>query len=123
MGQPISHKKYWLAAALGWWAITLWLLTLPGSKIPHEDWYDLVQVDKWVHFAFFFAFVWLFFKALTRYKWLVITTFTAIAYGIAIEFVQKYCVINRSFDVWDIAADTVGAVTAFVYCKKQAVRY
>lgn len=31
-------------------------------------------------------------------------------YGIAMEFVQRYCVSNRSFDIWDIAADGAGCV-------------
>ena len=34
-----------------------------------------------------------------------------LAYGIGMEFVQKYCIANRSFDLGDIIADGVGGVT------------
>jgi VanZ family protein len=29
------------------------------------------------------------------------------------EFVQKYCVVNRSFDIGDIIADSIGAILGF----------
>ncbi len=31
-------------------------------------------------------------------------------YGIAMEFVQRYLVVNRSFDITDILADALGSV-------------
>ena len=38
-----------------------------------------------------------------------------LAYGIGMEFVQKYLVINRSFDGGDIIADMAGCTAGFVY--------
>jgi VanZ family protein len=114
-----KRNKVWLIPAFAWWAITFWLLTLPGSKIPHEDWYDIVQVDKWVHFAFFFTWVVLFVLALRTRTWLISITVAAILYGIAIEFIQKYCIVNRSFDLWDVMADGVGAIAAYFTAKKK----
>ena len=38
------------------------------------------------------------------------------AYGIAMEFVQKYFIPFRSFDVGDIVADAAGCGIGLVYC-------
>jgi VanZ family protein len=38
-----------------------------------------------------------------------------LAYGIAMEFVQKYFIPNRSFDVGDIIADAAGCIGGVVY--------
>jgi VanZ family protein len=40
-------------------------------------------------------------------------------WGLTTEFIQKYLVINRSFDLLDWAADSVGAVVACIYCWKK----
>ena len=48
----------------------------------------------------------------------ILIGFLALAYGIAIEFVQKYFIPNRSFDVWDILADGLGCIAAIVISNK-----
>lgn len=39
----------------------------------------------------------------------ILISMLALAYGIAMEFVQKNYIPNRSFDVYDIVADGVGS--------------
>ena len=39
-------------------------------------------------------------------------------YGIAMEFVQKYFVPNRSFEIGDIIADTIGSIAGFMVATK-----
>jgi len=39
-------------------------------------------------------------------------------YGIAMEFVQKYWIPNRSFDIGDIIADTIGSIAGLVFATK-----
>ena len=41
-------------------------------------------------------------------------------YGIAMEFVQKYFVPFRSFDLGDIIADGVGCLAGFFYSIKKS---
>ncbi|MGZ8557116.1 MAG: VanZ family protein, partial [Chitinophagaceae bacterium] len=41
-----------------------------------------------------------------------------IIYGIAMEFVQKYLVPNRSFDIGDVIADGAGVATGLLYSIK-----
>ena len=41
--------------------------------------------------------------------------FFCLCYGIAMEFVQKYFIPNRSFDVGDIIADGIGSIIGILY--------
>ena len=49
-------------------------------------------------------------------------TAAALAYGITMEFIQQYFVVNRSFDPGDIVADAIGCIIgywfSFRYIKK-----
>jgi hypothetical protein len=96
--------------------LTFYLLTLPGSTFPKEDWFDAIQLDKWIHIGMFGTLVGLFYWPFKN-EWLspgfrvkaILISLLALAYGIAMEFVQKNYIPNRSFDVYDIVADGVGS--------------
>jgi VanZ family protein len=113
--------------AIAWFLLSFWLLTMPGSKIPHEDWFDTLQVDKWVHIALFSTLCFLFMVPLKKMQlkskellpWLLLITVSAILYGVIMEFIQRDFVPNRSFDIWDIVSDTIGCVAAFFWCRKK----
>lgn len=113
--------------AIIWLLLSIWLLTIPGSKIPHQDWFDTFQVDKWVHICLFFILCFLFmlpFKKQMHTKktyWFATIAFLGIVYGIGIEFIQRDYIANRSFDIWDIVADIVGCSTAFALARKKLV--
>lgn len=100
---------------------------MPGSKIPHEDWFDLLQVDKWVHITLFFILCFLFMLPISKAQndrkaklpWLLLVMVPSIAYGVIIEFVQRDFIPNRSFDVWDITADIIGCLVAFFWFRKK----
>lgn len=111
--RKISRHLY---VPVGWTLITIILLCLPGSAIPSVGMYGLSNIDKLVHFLLFgfIAMSWTI-NFSTRYpaqwkKWLIIFCLFSISLGIALEFVQLYFVPNRDFDVWDIFADTLGAI-------------
>jgi VanZ family protein len=111
--RKISRHLY---VPVGWTLITIILLCLPGSAIPSVGMYGLRNIDKLVHFLLFgfIAMSWTI-NFSTRYppqwkKWLIIFCLFSISLGIALEFVQLYFVPNRDFDVWDIFADTLGAI-------------
>ncbi|HUM98322.1 MAG TPA: VanZ family protein [Chitinophagaceae bacterium] len=108
------------APGIFWLFISFILLTIPGSAFSKENWLDKIWADKWIHIFLFGILTWLwcyaFYKNISTAKLLsyfVFTTLFCIFYGTAMEFVQKYCVANRSFDVGDIIADSVGAITGF----------
>ena len=105
-----------LYVPVGWTLITIILLCLPGSAIPKVGMYGLSNVDKFVHFILFgfIAMTWTINVSLKSplqwKKWLVIFCLFSISLGIALEFVQLYFIPNRDFDIWDIVADTLGAI-------------
>ncbi len=54
-------------------------------------------------------------------KTFFLITLVWLAYGIGMEFVQKYCVVNRSFDLGDIVADALGCITGLIYSIKRFI--
>lgn len=123
----IEHKQSRLYSVLGWvWLVfTTVMLALPGNALPKTK-IDLIpNSDKWIHVLLFalLAGLWLRAQKLptpTKAAWVAVLT---LAYGIAMEFVQKYWVPRRSFDVMDIWADAAGAllgagIVAWCWAKK-----
>ncbi|HEY8959823.1 VanZ family protein [Chitinophaga sp.] len=107
--------RYYTPAIL-WIILILVLCTLPGNDIPSNSFLDKIHFDKFVHFGLFGGIV--LFLSLGIYQqkkyisnrtlWLLVLI--AAGYGLAIEFIQKYWAINRSFDMYDLVADTLGAI-------------
>jgi VanZ like family len=121
--QKKSLKKsvLYFTAAITWLLISTFLLTLPGNKFPQENWLDRIGFDKIVHLIMFALLVYLWCLAIsstspastrrtTLFKTVALIWFV---WGIAMEFVQRYCIPYRSFDSWDIAADGAGALLGF----------
>ncbi len=114
---PETRNKWLLSSAIGWLALTVILLTLPGSAFPKEDWLSRIWFDKWVHIGLFGILVFLWCGALRdhypghkkMFRAFLLTGLAALLFGIAMEFVQKYCIPNRSFDTGDILADGAGS--------------
>lgn len=108
--------RYYLPA-MGWIILILFLCTLPGSAIPKASIFDMLHMDKVVHFVLFGSTVVLLAYGYYRQKGVVskrallLLVLAATLYGLAIEFIQKYLVANRSFDLYDLLADGVGAAT------------
>ncbi|ANH82823.1 hypothetical protein A8C56_19185 [Niabella ginsenosidivorans] len=125
-------KGFILLFALIYFIITLVLLTLPGSAFPKERFLDKIFFDKWVHTGMFAILVFLWnFWLIKKHTGLtgiaskfIIVGVLALAYGIAMEFVQKYWVPYRSFDVTDMIADGAGCLAGlflsfYVYKKNR----
>jgi glycopeptide antibiotics resistance protein len=109
--------------------LTLYLFTLPGEKIPTIDWLDAIYGDKWIHMGLFAILLFLLGYALPKTNWatstklifLLVCLFVAAMYGTAIEFIQKYFIPFRSFDIGDIAADIVGCLIGYYVAKKKFI--
>jgi VanZ family protein len=104
-----------------WLIVITFLLILPGSSFPKQDWFSKIWFDKWVHIGFFavlvFLWCWSFtkFPAKKLFNLFVITALLGLAYGIGMEFIQKYFIVNRSFDLGDIIADAIGSGIGFIF--------
>jgi hypothetical protein len=118
--------------AIGWLIVSTILFTLPGSAFPKENWLDKIGFDKWVHIGIFIIMT-----VLWCWGWrpagnagntrklrrtFVIIGITCIAYGITIEFIQKYFIPNRSFDCLDITADSAGCVAGVIYSIRRYIK-
>jgi VanZ family protein len=115
-----------------WFIISTILLTLPGSAFPQENWLGKIWFDKWVHIGMFAIMTFLgCWAIIPKKKWVdlrklrqsfLIIGLSCLCYGIIMEFVQKYCITNRSFDEGDIVADTIGCTVGVLYSIKKYIK-
>lgn len=107
--------------AIIWFMFVTVLFLIPGSEFPDEDWFETIYLDKLVHIAFIFLLVYLFYLPLKKSKtdWLLLIAAIGIIYGISIEFIQKYFVRGRSFELADIICDVAGCCIAYFIGKRQ----
>jgi VanZ family protein len=119
---PFLQKNFGkLFFPVAWSIIIAILLALPGSMLPSESKFSIPQFDKIVHISLFggFVFLWNLYLSnrpaallqLLRRFFLIFILGTI--YGIGMEYVQKYFIPGRDFDLADIIADMIGAGVAY----------
>lgn len=126
-----AHNKSFPRAALFWpgivwFLVVLVLICLPGEDVPESPWSAVPDFDKLVHAGLFGGIVFWFsmpFKKAPLQRQQKINlylklTIATVIWGITTEFIQKYFVPGRQFDLLDWAADSTGAIIAFFVCKK-----
>ncbi len=120
----MSKKRLitWLTVAYIALLTTLCLvqLSVPSPDVPG------IGFDKIVHFCFYAGLNTLLIatiiahKGAIKTKQIIATTLFAIAYGVAIEFIQQQ--VGRDFDLYDIAANSLGAITAALIIANSKIR-
>ncbi|MEO8413045.1 MAG: VanZ family protein [Ginsengibacter sp.] len=126
--QKIPIKKF--LPGIAWFFIVLVLTCMPGRDVPKISWLDKIYFDKWVHAGMFggltFLFSWPFyysgFTAQQRLFYFIKIALVASILGLIIEFIQKFYVTSRDFELLDWAADSVGAFLAFLVCRKVFIK-
>ena len=109
----LNHKTYFVIAIL--W--TSFVTTLSLITISSENGKSIVFDfnDKYVHFAFYLVFVLVWFWFLIKTKFVKnaknIALISAILYGIIMEICQGVFTTTRTPDVYDVVANTLGALT------------
>ncbi|MEO6706283.1 MAG: VanZ family protein [Ginsengibacter sp.] len=115
----IPLKKF--LPGIAWFFIVVVLTLMPGKDVPEVDWLDnITDFDKIVHMGLFGGLVILFslpflrssFSYQQKMNIFIRICLAVIVWGITIEFIQKYFVVGRDFDLFDWLADSVGAVSA-----------
>ena len=109
---------------LAWTIFIEILLCLPGNALPNEAGIGIPNIDKVAHVIIFGAFVgfWCFYfsRKIQEHEKLKVVFFcifiAAAVNGIAIEYIQKYFIPNRSFDQGDIIADLLSAGIGYGVC-------
>lgn len=122
--EKISIKKF--LPGVAWFFIVLVLTCLPGKDVPKVSWLDIIYFDKWVHMGLFggltFLFCWPFYKSAftekQRLNYFIKITMAASIWGLTIEFIQRFYIPGRSFDLLDWAADSFGALIGLFICIK-----
>jgi len=110
----LKHKYKILAVSYTLWLTVISLLPLRGLNVP-----SFKFEDKIVHFFlyFFLTLVWL--KAYPPFKQKVFHLFIIVVlWGIVIEFLQQNFIPNRSGDVYDALANTLGGIAGiFIFIR------
>jgi VanZ family protein len=116
-------KKYFAALyiPITWTLIIGILMCLPGKVLPSEAGFSIPQFDKLVHIGLFGGFVFLWSLWLTKrvdtpavlLRWFFVFYVIANVYGIGMEYVQKYWIPGRDYDLADMIADMIGAGLAY----------
>ena len=122
--QKIPFKKF--IPGIAWFFIILVLMCLPGNKLPETGWLDINYFDKIMHVVVFgflvFLFCWPFYKSAVskpeRKRYFIKIALSTSIWGLTTEFIQKYIAIDRSFDLLDWTADSIGALIALLVTRK-----
>ncbi len=114
---------------IAWFFVVLVLLCLPGNDIPSVNWLNKIYFDKWVHTGIFCLLALLFmlpfaFSSMDtkeKFQYFLRIAIAVSVWGLTTEFIQKYLVTSRSFDLLDWAADSAGALAALIFCRKKYI--
>jgi len=121
----ISLKKF--LPGIAWFFLVLILICLPGDDLPKVgDWMSAIYFDKWVHVGMFSVLAFLFMipfcksdmTRINKWSFIIKIAISISIWGLTTEFIQKFFIPGRSFDLLDWAADSVGVVLAVAVCRK-----
>jgi VanZ family protein len=92
------------------------LFFLPGTSFPERDWMMTIDFDKFVHFCIFSGLVFLWRSAfdLKLPKFSTVIFLGALLYGFLVEVIQLNWIPNRSFDLLDVVADSLGSLAGLL---------
>jgi glycopeptide antibiotics resistance protein len=102
------------------WSIFIWALSLfPGRYLPGiPDFFQLLKPDKIIHLILFATFVYLLLQSILkqygyvffRFYGTIIALITGIGFGALTEYLQYSMNINRSGNIYDFIANTLGCL-------------
>jgi VanZ family protein len=112
----LSGHNLFKIIAIFWTLLILYLCLNDLSGLPAVS---IKNIDKIIHFVFYFVFVFLWIKSIKpiSINYFLMVLFIAIIFGIGIEFLQEKFTQNRIFDWYDIVANSLGAITSFILVK------
>ena len=101
------------------WTITIIVLSLlPKSTLQNEHMKLFKGADKIVHFTMYFILMFLWYwrsRKPARWSYLSIGIIFSVALGITLEFLQKYYIPGRTFDILDIVANVSGVLVVIIF--------
>lgn len=121
----ISFKKF--IPGIAWFFLVLTLICLPGDDLPKADnWMSTIFFDKWVHAGLFAVLTFLFITPVctsnetikTKCSFIIKIALALSVWGLTTEFIQKFFIQGRAFDLLDWVADSMGVLLAVSVCKR-----
>ena len=127
---PLKKNVSTIIFATIWLLLITTLLCIPGTKFPKATWEDKIWLDKWIHVFLFMVLVILWSKAYSDKKNIRNNTrkiffqimILGFLYGILMEIVQEYFILNRSFERIDILADGTGCFIGYLISIKRFLK-
>ncbi len=113
-----NKRLYFLLSAILWSVLIFILLVIPGQELPEGP--RVPSLDKVAHVFLFGVQVFLWCRYGSRAAgrntgWIFLLIFLlSCLYGVAMEFVQQYWVVSRSFEGEDIIADIAGSLGGWI---------
>jgi VanZ family protein len=114
----LAHSQLLLFLAVFWTFLIAFLCLDDSSDMPTIA---INNVDKAVHFCFHFILTWLWFFYFvsknglkSNKKCSFIAFLIAFSFGVFIEWAQQTFTISRKADVFDVCANTAGALVAIL---------
>lgn len=99
---------------------------MPGKHLP-EAGFEVPHLDKYLHFVMFaiLSFFFLLYRKSkvdsieNKEKIAIIMLISA--FGLLIEFIQEFFIEDRYFDIWDVFANVLGAISGvmLMFCIKK----
>ena len=116
----LAPNKYAIWIAFFWTFLILYFSLKNAENIPK---FNLRNIDKVVHFTFYFGFVilwyrYLVFKESVLLNNKIVLVLISIGFGIAIEFAQKYFTTTRQADILDVVANSTGTLIGIFVASK-----
>ncbi len=114
----MRFRSFWLA--ISWSIVILVLSFMSGKSFPSSDWMDWFKLDKWIHaFLYFTLFLLLYVpidtRRLSKHRQVVLACIGYCLFlGVFTEAVQAFILTDRSGDLPDLIANTMGVVFAIV---------
>jgi VanZ family protein len=118
----LKHLRW----ALLWALFILVLCLIPGGDLPQWKWADLLSVDKLVHAGVFALLLVLLIRGLrgrygavpVRSRIMLFAILICIAYGGALEIMQGTLLVDRSADLLDFLANTMGCGLGWLWLRR-----
>ncbi|MEX0595053.1 MAG: VanZ family protein [Candidatus Paceibacterota bacterium] len=116
MKNIFSFLKYLLPAFM--WAIFILVLTTVNNGGFISQSFLGLETDKWGHLFMFSILVFFIMQGLIKYwrfsfflrKIQIYAIITAFIYGLFIELIQYFYILNRTAEFWDIVANLAGCI-------------
>lgn len=118
MESPLKIHPIYASIAIVLLTLIMYASLLPKVELPKAP---VMQADKFVHFSMYALLSFILFKGFFNKKLtlsLGIACLLSFFYGFIVECAQYYFSSTRMFDVFDIFANGIGAIFAYVVVNK-----